>query len=252
MGPTTALGTQPVSLLELTNAYGVFATGGRHVSPRSILEITFPNGQPPYIAPKPQLQAAISPQAAYMMTSILTDAAARVPDFNTANPLEFNESPNEGGWTPADNLNFPAIAAKTGTSQGNIGPRDIITMGYSPYMALGIWAGNNDNTDIKPGVIGIAGAGYIFHDIMQYAIGHYKWPKGVEFPMPSGLGLGTFNCSSGLAPYKDVPNPGSCPDDNVPGFGNSTNVYGGHQNAAASKGYPDTDWYIKDLPWLQS
>lgn len=252
MGPTTALGTQPVSLLQLTNAYGVFAADGMHVPPRSILEITFPNGQPPYIAPTPQLQPAISPQAAYMVTSILTDPKAREPDFNTFNPLEFDSGPMTWGstnsvyYTPADDLDFPAIAAKTGTSQGIVGPRDIVTMGYSPYMALGIWAGNNDSSDIAANVIGIAGAGYIFHDIMQYAISHYKWPKGVQFPIPTSLALGTFNCTSGLAPYKDQPVPPRCAEHEI--FKGSTGIWSGYFNQPQT----DTDWYIKNLPWLQS
>ena len=204
MGPTTALGTQSISLLQLTNAYGVFATGGKHVAPRSILEITFPpmDGRKPYIAPQPQLAQVLSPQAAYMITSILTDKHARIPDFNTPNPLEFADSQSVG--VPTNELNYPAVAAKTGTSQGDKGARDIVTMGYSPYMALGVWAGNADSTDLG-NVIGISGAGYIFHDVMAWAIQHYNWPRGQQFPVPSDMTLGAFNCQTGLAPLRTSP-----------------------------------------------
>lgn len=244
MGPTTALGTQPISLLQLTNAYGVFATGGRHVAPRSILEITFPHGQAPYIAPKPQLQQVLSPQAAYMITSILTDGAARIPDFNTPNPLEFDDSDPR---VPTNDLNYPAVAAKTGTSQGINGARDIVTMGYSPYMALGVWAGNADSTDLQ-NVIGISGAGYIFHDIMAWAIQHYNWPRGQTFPIPPDMARGTFNCATGLAPYKDQPNPPACPTTPWPGYSGSTNIWDGYNYVPQT----DSDWYILGEQWLQS
>lgn len=243
MGPTTALGTQPISLLQLTNAYGVFAAGGRHVPPRSILEIVFPDGRKPYIAPQPHLEQVLSPQAAYMITSVLTDKYARIPDFNHSNPLEFDDHDPS---TPADDLNYPAVAAKTGTSQGIKGARDIVTMGYSPYMALGVWAGNADSSDLG-NVIGIAGAGYIFHDVMAWAIKNYHWPLGQQFPVPSGMARGMFNCATGLAPYKDQPNPGACPDHFYPGYPDSTNIWAGY-----SAPQPDTDWYIQGQQWLQS
>ncbi|HEX8731147.1 MAG TPA: penicillin-binding transpeptidase domain-containing protein, partial [Ktedonobacterales bacterium] len=212
MGPTTALGTQNISLLQLTNAYGVFADQGKHVPPRAVLEIMDTYGTALYKAPTPQAAQVLSPQAAYEITSILTDANARVPDFNNWNPLEFDDpnTPGAYGYTPDNVLNFPDIAGKTGTSQGIKGPRDIVTMGYSPYMALGVWAGNSDSSDLDA-VIGIAGAGYIFHDIMEWAIKHYKWPTGQQFPIPPNMAMGVFNCTTGMAPYKGQNKPVACP-----------------------------------------
>ena len=125
------------------------------------------------------------------------------------------------------------------------GARDIVTMGYSPYMALGVWAGNADSTDLG-NVIGISGAGYIFHDVMAWAIQHYNWPRGQQFPIPSGMALGSFNCATGLAPYKDKPNPGTCPY--APIYKGSTNIWDGYGGVAQT----DTDWYVKGLQWLQS
>ncbi len=245
MGPTTALGTQAISLLQLTNAYGVFATGGKHVPPRSILEIVFPDGRAPYHAPQPHLAQVISPQAAYMITSILTDKRARIADFNYSNPLEFDDHDPS---TPVNDLHYPAVAAKTGTSQGLNGARDIVTMGYSPYMALGVWAGNADSSDLG-NVIGISGAGYIFHDVMAWAIQHYNWPRGQMFPIPPNMSLGTFNCATGLAPYKDQPNPGTCPVHPAPGYSKtSTDIWAGYGGVPQT----DSDWYIQGLQWMQS
>lgn len=241
MGPSTALGTQNISLLQLTNAYGVFADQGQHVPPRSVLEIVDAYGVVRYTASDPKPAQVLSPQAAYEMTSILSDPNARIPDFNFSNPLEFDE---QGGNAPDNRLDFPAVAGKTGTSQGINGPRDIVTMGYSPYMALGVWAGNSDSSDLHA-VIGIAGAGYIFHDIMEYAIKTYKWPKGTQFPMPPDMARGVFNCTTGLAPYAGTTT-APCPVD--PNSQNPIPTYAGYNYQPQT----NTDWYIQGQPWVHS
>ena len=245
MGPSTALGTQDISLLQLTNAYGVFADQGKHVPPRSVLEIVDAYGVVRYKAPDPKPAQVLSPQAAYEMTSILSDSNARIPDFNFSNPLEFDE---QGGNAPDNRLGFPAVASKTGTSQGQTGPKDIITMGYSPYLALGVWAGNSDSTDLYQHIIGIAGAGYIFHDIMEYAIKTYKWPKGTQFPMPSNMARGVFNCTTGLAPYAGTTTPAKCDQSKDPTASNPVNIWAGYNYQPQT----NTDWYIQGQLWVHS
>jgi len=257
MGPTTALGTQDISLLDLTGAYATFANLGRRAPYRAILAVQDPTGREIYQASSnPQTAQVLSPQAAYMLTSILSDKQARVADFNTPNPLEFDDPGVTG--IPGTNdygsdLNFPAVAAKTGTSQGINGPKDIVTMGYSPYMALGVWAGNTDGSDVDGNIIGIAGAGYIFHDVMAYAIAHYGWTPGVQFPVPSGMAYGQFNCTTGLAPYKgtDLTKPNLCLEH--PAVGKicgqepcATNMYAGYP------GGQNDAWYIAGQEWLES
>jgi membrane peptidoglycan carboxypeptidase len=249
MGPTTALGTQPISLLQLTNAYGVFADQGKHVPPRSVLEIVNSYGKVVYKASDPTPAQVLSPQAAYEMTSILSDKNARIPDFNVWNPLEFNDpiTPGVSGYTPDNVLGFPAVAAKTGTSQGINGARDIVTMGYSPYMVLGVWAGNSDSSDLH-NVIGIAGAGYIFHDIMEYAIKNYHWPKGTQFPVPPDMARGVFNCTTGLATYASTA-PTPCDQHTDPTYApGSTTIWDGYNYTPQT----NTDWYIQGQEWVHS
>ncbi len=209
IGPSTALGAQGVPLLQLTEAYGTFANNGYHVPSRSILAITDIAGNDittinasgqsvPLVShdPLPGGQA-ISPQAAYMITSILTNNDDRSSDFGPHNPLHFFGRD---------------VAAKTGTSQDL---KDIVTAGYTPWLALGVWCGNADDTSMND-VIGITGAGYIFHDVMSFAIAHYDMPgppptyadsvnsntPGGYFPVPPGLHLAEVNCQTGLAPWK--------------------------------------------------
>ena len=215
LGPSTALGAQEVPLIELTEAYGTFANNGYHVPRRSILAVQDALGNTimyqdntgktqPLISPNPKPGGqAISPQAAFMITSILDDNNNRISDFGPDNPLHF--------WNRD-------VAAKTGTSQDT---KDIVTIGYTPWMALGVWAGNADGTPMG-NVIGISGAGYIFHDVMTFAMAHYNWPgtgptksstpkTGGYFPVPPGLHRAVVNCQTGLAPYQGDPMPACQP-----------------------------------------
>jgi membrane peptidoglycan carboxypeptidase len=230
-GPATALGSLEMPMIELASFYATIADGGVRHPYRSILRIETADGTPLYQAPaNPKGEQVVSPQAAYMLTSVLTDDMARVPVFNFDNPLSFP--------------NYP-VAAKTGTAQGKIGPSDIVTMGYSPYLAMGVWMGNTDNSDMVKNTIGIAGAGYVFSDVMNWAITNYKWPKVSGFPIPANMARGQFNCITGLAPFQGE-TPAPCPLNKVSPDGVNLYVgYGGNSRI-------NEDWYIKGQEPLQS
>jgi membrane peptidoglycan carboxypeptidase len=201
---------------------------------RSILRIETTDGTALYQAPSPSPQQVISAQAAYMITSVLSDNQAREADFNVTNPLT-NDSTTG------------VFAAKTGTSQGTTGPKDIITVGYSPYLVVGAWVGNANGDDLKSNIIGISGAGYIFSDMLQWAHDNYKWPN-EQFPIPPDMARGQFNCVTGLAPYAGT-TPGQC--QLQPFKPGSTALYFGY-NGNYSGLRMDEDWYIQGQQWLQS
>jgi membrane peptidoglycan carboxypeptidase len=186
LGPSMALGTSEVSLLHLTSAYATFANQGVHVPPSSILEITDNQGQPlyRYDDAHPQGVRAVRADVAFLMSSILSDKASRYHEFGPGNPLE---------------LDRPA-AAKTGTTQSF---RDNWTLGYTPYIAVGVWAGNSDNT-IMNNVIGITGAGPIWHDVMEYVSNLYHFPPD-DFIKPSDVHAGTVSAYTGLLPHPGEP-----------------------------------------------
>ena len=107
------LGCGDVSLLELASAYACLASGGRAVRPRALL----PAGE------KPEPGARVfSEQAAFMVTDILSDDAARATGFGRDSLLS---------------LPFPA-AAKTGTSKNF---RDNWCVGYTSRVVVAVWAG---------------------------------------------------------------------------------------------------------------
>jgi membrane peptidoglycan carboxypeptidase len=185
MGPSLALGAKEVSLLALTGAYATFANQGVRVPPVSILEITDNQGHPmyKYDPNHPQGTRAVSPQIAFLISSMLSDNKARYHEFGPGNPLE---------------VSFPA-AAKTGTSNSFI---DNWTMGYTPHVTVGVWVGNSDNSPMDNGVIGITGAGPIWHDVMEYVTQYEHYPP-IGFTPPSDVHQHAVSALTGL-----LPNPG--------------------------------------------
>ena len=186
LGPSLALGTAEVSLLHLTSAYATFANRGVRVPSTSILEITNNVGHPLYIynAAHPKGVQAIREDVAFLMNSILADKASRYHEFGAGNPLE---------------LDRPA-AAKTGTTNSF---KDNWTVGYTPYLAVGVWAGNSDNSAMN-NVIGITGAGPIWHDVMEYVSHYYNYPPN-DFIKPADVHIGTVSAYTGLLPHPGEP-----------------------------------------------
>jgi hypothetical protein len=127
--------------------------------------------------------------------------------------------------------------------------------------------GNADNSDMTPGIIGIAGAGYVFHDVMEWAMDNYKWPEQSAFPIPSGMAMGAFGCNAGLAPYQgETSGSGGGTGGGTGGSGGTApscgirgdvgvvakdhlNIYRGYGSPHT---HPDIDWYIQGQPPLIS
>ncbi len=143
-GLSLVLGAAEVQLLELTNAYGVFAAGGYRTDPAIILEITDKRGNIIY-QNKPQSKQVIDSKYAFLISSILSDNNTRAEIFG--NTL---------------NISRPA-AVKTGTTQDY---KDALTIGYTPSLVIGAWVGNNYNQKMD-GVAGSLGAAPIWKDLME-------------------------------------------------------------------------------------
>jgi membrane peptidoglycan carboxypeptidase len=181
VGVSIALGAKEASLLHMTNAYSTFANQGMHVPPTSILEITDNQGRAlyKYDTSHPKGTQAIGSDVAFMVSSMLSDKAARYHEFGPGNPLE---------------LDRPA-AAKTGTTDNFA---DTWTIGFTPHLAVGVWVGNSNNEQMYD-VTGITGAGPIWHDVMDYANQRYKLPPD-DFVKPKNVHAGTVSATTGLVP----------------------------------------------------
>jgi len=136
-GLSLVLGGGDVNLLEMTSAYGVFATEGNYIPPVSILKITDADGKV-LEESKSQPTKVLDTQVARQINNVLSDNNARAPIFGANSPL----------YVPGYN-----VAAKTGTTQNFI---DGWTMGYTPSVVVGVWTGNNNNSPTKDEGVGIA------------------------------------------------------------------------------------------------
>lgn len=126
-GLSLVLGGGEVTLLEMTSAYGVFATEGLKIPPSAILKIEDSNGNI-IEQNKKEPTKVLSTQVARQINDVLSDNDARIPIFGQNS-----------------NLYIPGyqVAAKTGTTQFY---NDAWTMGYVPFASVGVWVGNNDNS----------------------------------------------------------------------------------------------------------
>ncbi|MDE3075741.1 MAG: PASTA domain-containing protein, partial [Chloroflexota bacterium] len=73
------------------------------------------------------------------------------------------------------------------------------TVGYTPDLVVGVWAGNSNNESMR-NVIGIDGAGPIWHDFMEYAL---KGKPAHNFTKPADIVTLRVSRVTGL-----LPNPG--------------------------------------------
>ena len=148
-GLTLVIGGGEVRLLDITSAYGVFANNGVRNRYTGILKIEDGNGK---ILEEftPAGQEVLPKNTALILSDILSDEKARVPTFGAYSAL----------FIPGRD-----VAVKTGTTNNN---KDAWTIGYSPSIVVGVWAGNNDNTPMKKG--GAAVAGPIWNKFINEAL----------------------------------------------------------------------------------
>lgn len=144
--PSIALGSQEVSLLELTAAYAPFANGGNGVIARVITRIETADGKLLYEDIPAGPGQVVSPEHVAMMNDMLSYAV------------------EVGTGKQAHVSNWP-IAGKTGTTQNN---RDAVFVGYSARRVTGVWLGNDDGSPMK----GVGGGSFpvsIWSDFMEKA-----------------------------------------------------------------------------------
>jgi penicillin-binding protein 1C len=188
-GLSLTLGGGDVSLLELANAYAVFANGGKFIPTVAITRIDDHLGNTTYEYQQPDIKQVVSGEHAYLITSILSDNAARQPGFGLDSPL---------------NLPFPA-AAKTGTTNDY---RDNWTLGFTPDLVAGVWVGNADYTPMEH-TSGLTGAAPIWNAFMQAAVPALTGGQVSEFNQPETIVQKVVCSISGAEPSE------WCPKDRV-------------------------------------
>ena len=158
--PSLALGAAETSLLELTAAYGVFASGGVRRPPVLVQAVVASDGELLYVAPSEETRV-LDPAVAYLVTHLLEG----VVDAGTG------RAARELGLTG------PA-AGKTGTTDDT---RDAWFVGYTPEVVTGVWVGLDNGR--PTGLTGAQGALPIWTDFVR-ATGT---SDDGGFPVPAGI-----------------------------------------------------------------
>jgi penicillin-binding protein 1A len=174
--PSLVLGTGDVTLMSLTTAYAVFASGGVLHQPVIIRRVEDDAGAV-LLGGTFTSKRVVSEQTAFQISAMLAD----VVDRGT-------------GWQ-ARNVGFRQPAAgKTGTTNEY---RDAWFIGYTPELAAGVWIGFDRPRTIVPG--GYAGdlAVPIWGAFMRDAT---AGSKGRPFTRPAGLVAIDICQESGLLP----------------------------------------------------
>lgn len=155
-----ALGSHEVNLLELTNAYGSFATQGLYIEAHGIRRIVNRQGQVVW-SNDFQHQRVLDPTSAGIMTWMLRN----VVEAGTGGPAQLKNRP---------------VAGKTGTSDES---RDLWFIGYIPQIVTGVWLGNDNN---RPTSGGSGSAAYTWRAFMEKAVEGMPVEKFPERPKLQG------------------------------------------------------------------
>lgn len=164
-GLSLVLGGAEVSLYEMTSAFGVFANEGILNPPTAILKVSASDGRI-LEEKKENPRPVLDPEIARTINDVLSDNDARTPVFQPQSSLYFKDR---------------KVAAKTGTTQKY---RDAWTIGYTPALAVGVWAGNNDNSPMRQKGSGVMAAAPSWHAFMEFSLAQFE---NEEFPIPEKL-----------------------------------------------------------------
>ncbi len=143
--PAMALGTSPITLLEMTQAYAALARGSRPVTPTAL---------------------AVPPPSGVLAT-VRNAADALTPWPSRAPMLQLLQSAVRNGTGVAARLNVPTYG-KTGTTQNH---RDALFIGFAGDLVVGVWVGNDDNSPMN-GVVGGSVPARLWKNFMQAALNH--------------------------------------------------------------------------------
>ena len=167
-----ALGSSGISLIDLTRAYSVFASGGNKVNPIFITKILDREGNL-LEENQPEPENVISPETAFLMTNMLRGVVERGP-----------------GWK-AKALGRPS-AGKTGTTNDYI---DAWYLGYIPSLVTGVWIGYDNERTLGRLETGSRTALPVWLQFMKKVT--EDMPKSI-FPVPGGVVFARIDPDTGL------------------------------------------------------
>ncbi|GAB6928086.1 PBP1A family penicillin-binding protein [Paenibacillus sp. JCM 10914] len=176
--PSLALGTSPVSPMEMASAYAVLANNGVRVAPIAVLSITDAAGRRLYTAPAPAGEQVVEPAAAYVLTRMMEGV------FETG-----------GTGNRVSSIMKRPVAGKTGTTD-----TDAWLVGYTPELATAVWVGYDKGRAITK--VDGRRAAPIFAEYTEKALENVP-PK--IFPIPDDVISTYIDPKSGKLAGSDCP-----------------------------------------------
>jgi len=152
-GLSLVLGGAEVRPIDMANAFSVFGQEGQAHGIAGVIKVIDRNQKEIDAHTVKEKKQVLNIEVARKINSILSDNVARTPIFGPNSPLAFPKG--------------VVVAGKTGTTQNF---RDAWTVGYTPSIAVAVWAGNNDNSPMYAGADGIYVAAPIWRAFMDQAL----------------------------------------------------------------------------------
>jgi membrane peptidoglycan carboxypeptidase len=184
-GLALALGAGETKLLEMTNAFGVFAANGVFRDATPILEVKDSHGNTLY-KHQDKGKKVLSEEVAFLISDILSDDGARSAAFGANSMLH---------------IAGHQVAVKTGTTDDK---RDNYALGFTPSIVVGTWVGNNNNEKMNEYVAsGISGATPLWREFMLSYLANVKEPE--KFSPPETVEKLKIDELTGMLPMDDFP-----------------------------------------------
>ena len=188
--PALSLGASGMTVLELTSAYGVFASGGVQTQPLHIQYVLDSDGKLIYSPDSSQVERrrVLDEKVAYQITSCLE---------NVMKSGTGRRAINMGLTRPA--------AGKTGTTNENV---DAWFVGYTADLIVGVWVGF-DKYRVNRRNYNQQGAWAALPIWAEFMIDAARGPE-KPFPVPKGIVFREVDKKSGL-----LKRAGRCPEENI-------------------------------------
>lgn len=178
----------PLSLLELSGAYGTLAANGvkygnaagGDLAPVTVLRVETADHATWLDATVPAAQPVVTPQLAYLLNNIMSDEPARWPSLGHPNSFEIGRP----------------VGAKVGQT---VAGKEAWAVGYTPYRVVTVWTGTRTETDTRLSPRLPAGLWYALMQTASRGLPPDGWN------LPAGITLMEVCDPSGLLPTVDCP-----------------------------------------------
>ena len=188
-----ALGAGETTLIRLTTAYAMLVNGGKRITPALIDRVQDRNGRTIFRHDRRDCRQCRVEAWRYQLVPHLRDDRERVADpasaYQVVSMLQGVVRRGTGRRVSA--VGKP-LAGKTGTTNKS---RDTWFIGFSPDLAVGVFAAFDEPRPLGPKETGSSVSAPIFRDFMIAALEH---EPAIPFRIPPGIRLVRVNAGTGL------------------------------------------------------